>query len=99
MEFCKRGVAEKFCWEILKGFINWLDIADLFSFLISFALKKEEQESSLDFVHEQRRIIFSLSRGLKFVFMSFRVTFDSGDNTSSCYLGKCECVLSSCDWV
>jgi hypothetical protein len=34
----------------LGEFINWLDIADLFSFLISFALKKEEQESSLDFV-------------------------------------------------
>jgi hypothetical protein len=45
---------------------SWRDsstgwIADLFSFLISFALKKEEQESSLDFaiVHEQRKIIFS----------------------------------------
>jgi len=25
--------------------------------------------------------------------MSFRVTFDSGDNTLSCNLGKCECVL------
>jgi hypothetical protein len=37
-------------WKILEGFINWLDIADLFSFLISSALKKEEQESSLDFV-------------------------------------------------
>ena len=81
MEFCKRGVEEKswmdssdcwwirFCLWILEDFINWLDIADLFSFLISFALKKEEQESSLDFVivHDQRRIIFSLSRGLKFV--------------------------------
>ena len=46
-----RQIADEYSfWRILEGFINWLDIADLFSFLISFALKKEEQESSLDFV-------------------------------------------------
>ena len=44
MEFCKRGVEER----PLR--IRKKKIADLFSFLISFALKKEEQESSLDFV-------------------------------------------------
>jgi hypothetical protein len=45
----------------LEDFINWLDIADLFSFLISFALKEEEQESSLDFVMVMiREGLFSL---------------------------------------
>ena len=84
----------------MEDFINWLDIADLFSFLISFALKKEEQESSLDFVIVMiREGLFSLEQRTKACFMSFRVSFDSGDNTSSCYLGKCGCVLSSCDWV
>jgi hypothetical protein len=58
-----------FVREELQRSPEGIHIADLFSFLISFALKKEEQESSLDFaiVHEQRKIIFSLSRGLKFV--------------------------------
>ena len=75
-------------------------IADLFSFLISFALKKEEQESSLDFVIVMiREGLFSLEQRTKACFMSFRVSFDSGDNTSPCNLGKCECVLSSCDWI
>jgi hypothetical protein len=59
-----------FVREELQRSPGWIrQIADLFSFLISFALKKEEQESSLDFVivHDQKRIIFSLSRGLKLV--------------------------------
>ena len=76
--------------------MNWLDIADLFSFLISFALKKEEQESSLDFVIVMiREGLFSLEQRTKACFMSFRVSFDSGDNTSSCYVGKCKGILSS----
>ncbi len=62
-----------FVREELQRSPEGIHIADLFSFLISFALKKEEQESSLDFVkkcfnnHDQRRIIFSSSRGLKLV--------------------------------
>jgi hypothetical protein len=59
----------------LEEFINWLDIADLFSFLISFALKKEEQESSLDFVIVMiREGLFSLEQRTKACFMSFRVS-------------------------
>jgi hypothetical protein len=50
-----------FVREELQRSPEGIHIVDLFSFLISFALKKEEQESSLDFaiVHEQRKIIFS----------------------------------------
>ena len=63
------------CWWVLEEFINWLDIADLFSFLISFALKKEEQESSLDFVIVMiREGLFSLEQRTKACFMSFRVS-------------------------
>ena len=59
----------------MEEFINWLDIADLFSFLISFALKKEEQESSLDFVIVMiREGLFSLEQRTKACFMSFRVS-------------------------
>ena len=84
---CERGVRREVldgfvrllmnavCWWILKGFIKWLDIADLFSFLISFALKKEEQESSLDFVIVMiREGLFSLEQRTKACFMSFRVS-------------------------
>ena len=75
---------------------EFVKIADLFSFLISFALKKEEQESSLDFVIVMiREGLFSLEQRTKACFMSFRVSFDSGDNTSSCYVGKCKGILSS----
>jgi hypothetical protein len=46
-----------------------------------------------------REGLFSLEQRTKACFMSFRVSIDSGDNTLSCNLGKCECVLSSCDWI
>jgi hypothetical protein len=67
MEFCKRGVQRS---------PEGIHIADLFSFLISFALKKEEQESSLDFVtlFMSRERLFSLDQRTKVCFMSFRVT-------------------------
>ena len=47
-----------FVGEELREVLDEIVIADLFSFLISFALKKEEQESSLDFV------IFMIREGL-----------------------------------
>ncbi len=89
---------ERSCKEVLEEFVK---IADLFSFLISFALKKEEQESSLDFANcaWAEKDYFHFEQRTKVCVMSFRVTFDSGDNTLSCNLGKCECVLSSCCWI
>ena len=60
-------------WKRSPGWIR--QIADLFSFLISFALKKEEQESSLDFVIVMiREGLFSLEQRTKACFMSFRVS-------------------------
>ncbi len=60
-----------FVGEELREVLDEIVIADLFSFLISFALKKEEQESSLDFVIVMiREGLFSLcAEGLKRVFV------------------------------